>query len=70
MAEQEMEIQLDEELLTEADRYSIDLNVGEGMMRICFLNEDGVLSSMTSDSAGVYAFAQQILRGYDKLEGL
>jgi hypothetical protein len=67
---EELEIEISEDILVEADRYSIDANINEGLMRISFLNEDGVLSTMTTDSDGAYHLAHQILRGYDKLEGL
>jgi hypothetical protein len=66
----ELEIEVSEDILVEADRYSIDANIDEGLMRISFLNEEGVLSTMTTNSDGAYAFAHQVLRGYDKLEGL
>lgn len=66
----ELDIELSEDVLIEADRYSIDINIDEGCMRLYFLNDEGVLSLMKTDSAGAYAFAHQVLRGYDKLEGL
>ena len=67
----------DEELLVEllnddmdATEYSININIDEGCMRIQFHDEDGLLSTFTTDSYGGYEFAQRVLRAYDKLEGL
>jgi hypothetical protein len=67
----------DEELLVElldddmdATEYSININIDEGRMRIQFHNEDGLLSTLTTDSYGGYEFAQRLLRAYDRLEGL
>lgn len=54
----------------EADRYTIGVNPDDGLLRVRFLNEDGLLSSFTTDSGGAYDLAQRILRGFDKLEGL
>ena len=55
---------------TEAVEYTIETNINDGAFRLQFHNEDGVLSSFTTDSGGAYDLAQRILRGYDKLEGL
>jgi hypothetical protein len=72
----EPEIGIDEELLmelvadTEATEYSIETNIDDGAFRLQFHNEDGVLSSFTTDAPGAYDLAQRILRGYDKLEGI
>ena len=70
-------IAIDEELLdkmldedAEATEYTIETSQDNGVMRIRFHNEDGLLSSLTTDSAGAYEFAQRILRSYDILEGL
>ena len=70
-------IKVDEELLLELDldnaeatEYSININIDEGSMRIQFHDEDGLLSTLTTDSYGGYEFAQRLLRAYDKLEGL
>lgn len=54
----------------EADRYTIGTSADDGLLRLRFYNEDGLLSSFTSDSAGAYDLAQRILRGFDQLEGL
>jgi hypothetical protein len=69
MAEQEIEIQLDEDILIEATEYQIGV-VSDDRMQIRFVNDDGILSTFTTDSAGAYEFAHRVLRGYDKLEGL
>jgi hypothetical protein len=70
-------ITVDEELVmelleeeAEATDYSIETSQDNDLMRIQFHNEEGLLSSLTTDSAGAYEFAQRILRGYDAMEGL
>jgi len=55
---------------TEATEYSIETNIDDGAFRLQFHNEEGTLSSFTSDSAGAYELAHRILRAFDKLEGL
>lgn len=70
------ESKVDEELLmeliedSEATEYTIETNIDDRAFRLQFRNEDGVLSSFTTDSEGAYDLAQRILRAYDKLEGL
>ena len=64
----ELQIELFED--TEATEYSIETNIDDGAFRLQFHNEEGVLSSFTSDSAGAYELAHRILRAFDKLEGL
>lgn len=76
MADEEV-IMIDEALLEdlydeslEASEAHTEINVDQGLARIQFANEEGVLSSLTTDSAGLYDLAQQLLRAYDRLEGL
>jgi hypothetical protein len=72
----EPEIELTEELMmelledSEATEYTIETNIDDNAFRLQFHNEDGVLSSFTTDSGGAYDLAQRIMRAYDKLEGL
>lgn len=54
----------------EATDYEIAVDVPGGEMMILFKNEVGVLSTHVMQSHEVYAFAQRMLRGYDRLEGL
>ena len=77
MATVEQEIKVDEGLLmellddeSEATEYTIQTNIDDGAFRLQLHNEDGVLSSFTTDSTGAFDLAQRILRAYDKLEGL
>lgn len=51
--------------------FQIDLNQYDREMRVVFTDEEtgqAMARVMTSDEA--YAFAQQILRGYDQLENI
>lgn len=54
----------------EATDYEIAVDVPSGEMMILFKNEVGVLSTHVMQSHEAYAFAQRMLRGYDRLEGL
>lgn len=54
----------------EANDYEIAVDVPGGEMMILFRNDIGVLSTHVMPSHEAYAFAQRILRGYDKIEGL
>ncbi len=68
--EMEIDIELSADILVEANSYSIKTNIDEGKMCIQFYNEEGVLSSLTTDSVGAFDFAQRVLRGYDHMEGI
>lgn len=67
MTEQEQEQQ---GLGIEATDYEVAVNVPSGEVRVLFRNEVGILSSHVMDAPEAYAFAQKILQGYDRVEGL
>ena len=56
--------------INEATEYSIETNIDDGMMKLGFYNEHGELATYTMVSEEAYAFAQRVLRGYDRLEGI
>jgi hypothetical protein len=76
MSEKLPEIEMSEALLmemlaeSEATEYTIETNLNDGAFRLQFHNEDGILSSYTTDAQGAYDLAQRIMRSYDKLEGI
>lgn len=55
---------------TEANDYEIAVDVPGGEMMILFKNDTGVLSTHVMSSHEAYTFAQRMLRGYDRIEGL
>lgn len=55
----------------DADEYGIGFDIDNNSGRIQFYDENGVvLSRFITDAAGIYDFAQRLLRAYDKLEGI
>jgi hypothetical protein len=54
----------------EAATYTIGTDIDGNEARVAFHNHFGILSTFTTDAAGLYEFAQRLLRAYDKLEGL
>lgn len=53
-----------------ADDYEVAVDEERGLVRVLFRNSTEPLSYQIFTSDEVYAFAQKLLRGYDKLEGL
>lgn len=78
MSENIAEIEDDEDLdvieveeNVDADEYGIGIDTDNMSGRIQFYDANGVvLSRFITDSAGLYEFAQRVLRAYDKLEGI
>jgi hypothetical protein len=53
-----------------ADDYEVAVDETRGLVRILFRNSTGPLSYQIFTSDELYQFAQKLLKGYDKLEGL
>lgn len=53
-----------------ADDYAVRINRDERRLRLQHSNSDGVISYHDLNPDEAYKLAQDILRGYDQLEGL
>lgn len=75
MSNQNEENELDLEVIEDdegdaATGYDIQISEPDNEMRIRLLDEDGVIGSYVMTAPEAYTFAQAVLRGYDRLEGL
>lgn len=67
---QPAQVDLDNDTGEIATDYAIDIDMASNEMRIQHCDEDGVICTQVLTAPEAYTYAQKILRGYDRLEGI